>query len=569
MSAQFNIRRVYYLCLCMLCIAPAGGVAQQAPRSNFLVFVENIQSQILSSSGRNYTPPTSEELQSWTRAFYYFRMNSLDSCKKILAQHNYALVQIADHRTGCVYDVFRENAPFRKGWGTFIYNRHHAKRLLIHVTHPADDGYVAQIGAELFQKTRAEWLYLAGTKKNDETDNVSLDVARTRESLLQRWHEIYTDLTHMTLSLHGFDKKYYRPPVTGADIVVSNGKTSDDQWGISQISLSYRDSLKNNGFACAVAMYDSGFAPLGWGVSPQGMFSNDSVGFGHWLNIELSREIRYNPAEYSRFIALTDRALEVTGRKVSEQVNRAFGLVSPRTLRLDAQHGLLFPPSSGETYRIVSFNSETTNGDTMNIRVGSWLRFPGSSQAMSSLDTSGEGILQKLRKANSAGTHSAIANIVEQESPAVLSSYLHFQKGDTKDSSAAEDGNASADEPMQVRRIPLHRQTSASSELFASSLTPFIWQGGFASPSMAFLQFGQEQSSLEEELPNFLIPIINRSLVHLESPLVGLRMSKSLVEQIAKLMHEQSEDSRDLQLLAEMTTDGDYYLRVVPAASPK
>ena len=36
----------------------------------------------------------------------------------------------------------------------------------------------------------------------------------------------------------------------------------------------------------------------------------------------------------SRFIAATDRALALTGKRVSQQLNRDFGLVSPRVMRV-------------------------------------------------------------------------------------------------------------------------------------------------------------------------------------------------------------------------------------------
>lgn len=202
------------------------------------------------------------------------------------------------------------------------------------------------------------------------------------------------------------------------------------------------------------------------------------------------------------------------------------------------------------------------------------MRFPGSSQPMASvtgIDSLNEGILQHLRQTKRADMHSAIAKIVEKESPAVLSPYLHFQTGDTRDSISTEDGYPGG-EPIQVHRIPLRQERGGvPSDIFATTLTPYVWEGGRGLSSLSYLQFDQDQTvrGEGESLPNFLIPIFNRSWNRSDNPLVGLRMTSRLAEQIAKLVAEHRDESHDVQLLAEMSDDGDYYLRVFPAATPK
>jgi len=569
---NIHIRRSYYLCLCTLIFLFKGN-SQQLAKDNFLTFVNNTQSQIYFLSDTQLETPTDEDLRLWAKAFYYFRARSLDSCKSILSQQNYSLTQMADHRTGNMYDIIKENIPIKKGWGTFIFNRQRAKRLFVHVTHPADDAYVMQIGAELFRSTRAEWFYIGGTRKNNRVQNIPLDPARNKRSLFQHWHEIFTDLTHISISLHGFDKNYYRSPISDADVVLSNGKTSDDQWGISQISLAYRDSLRSSGFATALAMYDSGFASLSWGISPQGIFSNDSVGFGHWLNIELSKEIRNNPLAYAKFIASTDKALEVTGKKISQQVNRAFGLVSPRSVRLGSRQGMLFPPSTNDTYRIVSFNAGVSKRDTIDIRMGSWLQFPGSSRSISEIsqmDSSDESIVQMLRTAKKIAKGTSITNIV-RESPSDYSSLMHLRNRAIKDSSLYEESEKVINKPLQVHRIPLRRRAIVSTDRLPSDITPYHWQGSVSKqfPLTTYLQFGDENIAFaeEEEMPDFLIPIINRTYKRHDKPFVGLKMSHMLAQHIARLVTEHSKNPKQIELLAEVTDTGDYFLRIFPSSN--
>src|SRR5204862_3296813 len=126
----------------------------------------------------------------WGNILNWFRAGKFDSCKNSLAQYNYSLTQLQDGITGNTYDVFKERYPIQKGWGTFIYNRNHKKRLFIHVNHPVDDPKADIIGAELFRKLDAEWLLVAGTRKYSGNSNLSFDVGREKRTVFQRWHEL-------------------------------------------------------------------------------------------------------------------------------------------------------------------------------------------------------------------------------------------------------------------------------------------------------------------------------------------------------------------------------------------
>lgn len=521
-----------------------------------------------------YAVPTETDFHDWRAIEILFKYRSLDSCKILLARQNYLLTQVRDVYTGSTFDVIRERPPLRKGWGTFIYNRNHAKRLNIHVNHPVDDPSVLTIAAEMFRRLNAEWMLIGGTSKHAVAGSAAADMGLTRRTIFEQWHEMLSDLTHMSISIHGFPEKVYPQPISSTDIIVSNGKTSDNQWGISQISLAFRDTLRHYGLSCSLAMYDSGYARLAGGWNPQGVFSNDSVGFGHWLYMELSGRLREQPVEYHRLIAAADHALELTGKKISQQVNRAFGLVSPRVVRVDSLHRISFPPANAELYRIISFNPGRRSNDTIDVRMGNWVDVFGShrsSASVSRLDTA-DGLGHELQRSR-RNTDGAVINRIVEDPPVSIHSVVNFAGGEVPDSSRAGEDEGRTNEPLQVHRIPLQPVLASTySPQAPPAGTPFRWDGfvprGF-NTSIPTFEISTERSnaSAMEGFPKFLIPIINSSYQAGQDRFIGVQMTRILVTEIARLVHENQMRGKDVGLLAEQSEQGGYYLRIFPTGA--
>jgi hypothetical protein len=535
---------------------------QTSAAIDFPAMIDNIARHSL--SGRiQPAPATERDLAEWRKAITFFQAHALDSCRKILARYNYALVQVPDWRNVAAYDVIRENEPIKLGWGTFVYNRNQTKRLYIQVPHPVRDEQSARFGADLFQKLGAEWLMVAGSDGPPvSTDD---DITRLNETLFQEWHEMLTDLIHVSISLHTFAPRAFPRPIETTDVVVSNGRTTDEQWGISQLSLSVRDTLRSSRVSCSLAMYDSGYARLSGGASRQGTFSNDSVGFGHWLNVELSDRLVKDPDRTSRFVAAISRALDVTGQRISRQVNNAFGLVSPRVLRLDSKHPLLFPPPE-EEYRILSFNSREVKHDTVVIRVGDWINLKepsASGSTVSALEGRGNDFMHRF---GSTSSRKEVARIVEEPF-----SHLRLGKGVLQDSSIAGDDDRTADEPLQVHRIPLEPVLASTvTGEYLSAVTPFRWEGTIAgdfSPNPGIFRFASAMSMPAQMSgpEHMFIPIMNSSYGTGKSKFVGVQMTSILLDQITRLA-EAARADRDITLLAEQDDSGKYFLRVFPGA---
>jgi hypothetical protein len=519
-----------------------------------------------------YAQPTDEELGDWTKALKLFRNHSADSCKRILARLNYELLQVKGASAEDLYDVIREKSPIRKGWGTYIYNRNFKKRLYIDINHPIDDPNALSVGEQLFRSLKCEWLLIAGTSRRAIQNRMIADMGRTSKSIFQRTHEILCDLTHVTLSLHSFDEQRFPYPINVTDIVLGNGRTTDYQWGISQLSLGFRDTLRDAGYRCALAMYDSGFSALAGGWNTQGIFTNDSVGFGHWIYIELSRSVRERISSDSKFITILDRALDITGKKVSHQANRAFGLVSPRVLRFDSAHRFYFPSQDAEAYRIVSFNATNNKNDTIDINVGNWVNLMGSKKTISTVtlfDTSKKSVRGQFSALNRKSAPAVVAKIVKPTSS--VSSMTKFH--DERDSSIVDDDERNLGEPIQVHRIPLtpllHQTYYAE---VSSNQSAYRWQGvvpeGFT-PNAALFEFNSPQQSSDEirNLPNFLIPIINSSGNSYKQKFIGVQMTNLLVTEIARLISDYQVVDDNIGLMAEQSAEGEFYLRIFPASS--
>ncbi len=558
---------------------PGGEIfAQKSRPDNFNKFIDDIRIAMPQEHSGVYKIPTENDFREWGTIVFLFRMQMFDSCRVLLRKYNYTLLQLKDSKSGKVYDIVREQSPVRFGWGTFIHNRNHSKRLNIEVNHPVDDDNILSISAELFRRTNAEWLLIAGGSRNALTGRGSTDVGRLKRTIFQRWHEMISDLTHITLCLHAYDEKSYPSPIRSADLIVSNGTTTDEQWGISQISLAFRDTLRSLGFACGLAMYDSGYARLSGGWNPQGVFSNDSLGFGHWLYLEVSHKLRSESSRYDQLVTSLDRALDITGKKISQQVNRAFGLVSPRVVRVDSLHRILFPPADLETYRIISFNARDARNDTIDVRMGNWLELLGSGKSVSSvtrLDTD-EGETRHSRSPNSAETHSAVS-AMNDANDAVLPSMIKFARVERSDSSAGDEDRTVA-EPLQVHRIPLQPVLASTFEFASVSPAPvtFRWEGTISAqfnPNIQTFQISTQdqinEATAPRTMPKFLIPLINSSYRSANSKYVGIQMTEILVNEIARLVNEHQMKNKDIGLLAEQGERGDYYLRIFPSSAPK
>ncbi len=569
------VRILSYLLLCLFLFSGVSGVlARTSPGGDpFLSFIRQSVDDIPPAASGAYRVPTAEDLDAWTLALNHFRAGRLDSCSAVLAGFNYGLITLKDAVSGTTFDIFRENQPITRGWGTLIHNRANQKRLNVHVNHPVEDVNVAVVGAELFRHAGAKWMLIGGSSKAAVAGGKDADLAQSGNSVFQRLHELLTDANQVSVSLHAYNPDRYEFPISASDVVISNGRTSDFQWGISRFSLSLRDSLQLGGFRTAVAMLDSGFARLSGGTNPQGIHSNDHSGFGRWMNIELASGVRHSAKEYLRFISAADRALNVTQKSAARRDDKAFGLVSPRVLKIDRSNRLLFPPGEREKYRIVSFSPGQTKNDTLDLLFGNWLDAPGNGGARARIveyDTAGSIAGYPRYGRGAAHREGTVTKLVSASSSGKLTSGIRPAEHRPADTLLAGEEAGDAYEPIQVHRIPLRPVLAATvSPEQAPVATPFHWGGvlpeGFTPQLFTFQSGSPGGSDIDVPgLSRFLIPLLKNSYQSGGMRYVGVDMTDILVNEIARLVSEYRVEGTEIGMMAEQSESGDYYLRLFP-----
>ncbi len=552
----------------------SGVFARQSPAGDPLLdFVRRTTGDIAPASGGVYRVPTAAELADWAEILGLFTAGDLEGCGQRLERYGYALTRVKDGLTGNTFDVMSELRPVRRGWGTLLFNRGGTHELIVHVSHPIEDGNVAIVGTELFRRSAAKWLLIAGSSKHAAGKNGSADPARAAVSVFQKWHEVLSGSGRVSLSLHGFNPENYPFPIDASDIVISNGRTSDEQWGISRLSMEFRDSLRAAGFHTALAMMDSGFARLSGGYNPQGVYTNDNVGFGRWMNIELARDIRYGSARYLRFITVVSKVFDP---RLSDRARRAgdsFGLVSPRVVKVDRANALLFPPPKPERYRIVSFTPGENKNDTLDLLFGNWFNGSHSGKTIARIleaDTNGT-LADQIRRSREAArtAHGKLTGLIST-TPGKYPSGMMTAERDQADSLRDGEEESTAREPLQVHRIPLRPVLASTvNPDVPPSTTPFRWGGilpeGF---SPQILTFRAGLTTVGETgvpgLSRFLIPLLQSSYRPEANHFIGVDMTDMLVNEIARLVNEYEIEGQDIGMLAEQEENGEYYLRLFP-----
>jgi hypothetical protein len=252
-------------------------------------------------------------------------------------------------------------------------------------------------------------------------------------------------------------------------------------------------------------------------------------------------------------------------------VNRGFGLVSPRVIKVDSAHRLFFPPSGNNTYKMVSFDEKKNTSDTIDIRIGNWIDLLNKQRQLASVklyDTS-KGSNYKDRDVKRKGKkNSVFTRIIEQ--PLAVDASMKYNNTAIRDTGQTNDDDDGLSEPIQVHRIPLRpiiRQIYSNQ--YSSSMTPFRWEGvvtGSIQPSIPVFEFEGSQTTEQQtkNLPKFLIPLLSSAYKGEKKKYVGIHMTDILVDEIARLVHEYEVFDKDIGLLAEESSSGDYYLRIFP-----
>ncbi len=200
--------------------------------------IDNIIDNIPGSSGDDYMPPTTDQMDDWELMLDYLWNGNLDAAATIAFTLQYDLVTFTDD-SGEIYYILESQEINGNHWGTFVFNPNACQtNLVIQSPHPKNDLNTGQQGVHIFETISASFYMVAGTHRcNSSTyggcsgststcgsseDYRISDMAHTEVSMFQRTTAFLLDKIPDVyfMQLHGFgwdpDEPY---------IILSNGTT--------------------------------------------------------------------------------------------------------------------------------------------------------------------------------------------------------------------------------------------------------------------------------------------------------------------------------------------------------
>lgn len=274
-------------------LAPDDRSPVQLPDTVDLVsFADQLRAGMPGEGSGGYVPPRSWEVARFLQAVDHALARRAAAADSMLSVFGYDVVYAVESALGDSLIFVAERSPIERGWGTYVWNAASgATPATVHVDHPLYDLDTPQLAARLYLDCRCRGLYIAGTHRYANADDVS-DMARTTTSILQALHEHLATLDSVAVSIHGFAAAGHSPPTSESDAVVSNGATSAGMLGWSPATLALRDTLRGRGYTVGLVAYDDAYTELTGSPNPQGRFSNDTFGHGRWVHVELARPVR-------------------------------------------------------------------------------------------------------------------------------------------------------------------------------------------------------------------------------------------------------------------------------------
>jgi len=284
---------------------------------------QTIRDNMPGSGSEGFLKPGNEDLQHW-RALVTALIEGQFEKADSLGRANlpfYTLYRFTD--TGLdnrVYYLLQENNPVSRGWGSVMVNPQFAREICIEIPHPIHDTNTHRQGADIFRRTGARFLIMAGTHRCanaesspcDGTSNscgdgryhVS-DMAHFAQAPFQTVHEVVVEKFPgtYTLSMHGNSRSECE------DVFFSNGHATQT----TQLLFDLKADLLTSGGISAAVTGDGSACSLVGSTNVQGRFSSSSPQpctqaaassaiTAFFIHVEQRRRVRDDFAVYSKLI---------------------------------------------------------------------------------------------------------------------------------------------------------------------------------------------------------------------------------------------------------------------------
>lgn len=260
------------------------------------VVLDSLAARVLEAApgrdSRGYRPPDAADRRDFLDAVQRAADGSVEAADSALATFRYDAAVAVEAGTGDSILVVAERVPVARGWGTYVRRLSPGASADVHVDHPHFDLDTPWVALRLYGQCRCRWLFVAGTHRYANPDDVS-DMARSESSVFQGLWERVADSAAVAVSVHGFGADNHEEPIRSSDVVLSNGGTAPGEGlAATDAARGLRDSLRAAGWTVGLAGDDPGYEGLAGTVNPQGQYANRTFGHGRWMHLELARPLR-------------------------------------------------------------------------------------------------------------------------------------------------------------------------------------------------------------------------------------------------------------------------------------
>lgn len=316
-------QHIFLLFAFTLILSVAGAQGQgQTITGDLPAHIRDMRATIPGNGSEGYVPPDQNELAVWQETIAALIDGETARADSLIAQSMpfYALTAFADtSEAGQQYFILQEKPPIQRGWGTVCINLNYQRQICIEIPHPLYDLNTDVEGTDIFRRTGARFLLMAGTHRCANGDDSpcdgnfsgcgrrrypASDMAHVVDSPFQTTHEMLrTRFPRMYFfSIHGHSRQDCE------DVFLSNGHSARASPLLGRIQASL---LAESGITAGAVGDGLSRCPLTAGTNVQGRASNGSPApctqapfavSGFFIHVEQSRRTRENFALYSKLI---------------------------------------------------------------------------------------------------------------------------------------------------------------------------------------------------------------------------------------------------------------------------
>ncbi len=311
--------------------------------------VENVAENLVARDSEGFRVPTPGQLKAWRVIVESIFSGKPEDAQQMIKQlaFPYELRLFTEKSNGREYFLLVEKAPYKAGWGSYVFDPKAVNPLVIEAPHPKFDSNTEHQAIDAFLQTRASAFLLAGahrrsnkqpspcTQPSSADENSLYPVSDVAHSVATPFHVVHETLVKVrpktvTVQLHGMGERETCP-----NAFISNGSPT-----VTTNSKSLLSCLTKSGVEAEV-YNGSTRCPLIALTNVQGRFSNGETSDpcrtavntspepGKFIHIEQEPTIRKDRASWQGVIDGLKCAFPASTEPSAQTERKSYVLESP------------------------------------------------------------------------------------------------------------------------------------------------------------------------------------------------------------------------------------------------